>query len=215
VGPTDGLSVLEKSILPFWDPNPVQPNAWPSRYIDSTNPAPPEFVGAQVRRATHWLQVVTAKFRHIPNTFGCTRWHGGLTVRSAAPQRDDTPDRCAFVALLTARITPLAYQRQARPVATLRQHSTCHINRCLLLHTSQQHNAKHSYATGTNEFRNVASLPSPYTRYSVSRSEWKHRLNTAPCHKWPLEETQDPNPENETEVWRGLCDLELRMYRTG
>ena len=102
----------------------------------------------------------------------------------------------AFVALLTTRITPLAYQRQARPVATPSQHSTCRINRCLLVHiTSTLHSS---------------TMPS----LSCDRDEWisQRRFSTWPrtqvtvflclteniswiqphVVKWQLEEMLDP-----------------------
>jgi hypothetical protein len=137
-----------------------------------------------------------------------------------APQCEDTPD-CVRSWHLTAPITPLAYQRWTRPVAALRHHSTCHINRCLLVHGTHITSTLHSRTMpsihmrqGRMNFATSLLYLVAYTRYSVSRSERKHRLNTAPCHKRPLGETQD-RTQNETEVWIGLRDLELHIYRTG
>jgi hypothetical protein len=64
-----------------------------------------------------------------------------------------TLDSPNYATCLSATGTPCRHSKTAKHVPYQQVFTVTYIN------TAQPHNAKHSYATGTNEFRNVASLP--------------------------------------------------------
>jgi len=135
----------------------------------------------------------------------------------SAPQCEDTPDRVHswhsgslnYATCLSATGTPCRHSKQAQHVPYQQVFTVTHIN------TAQPHNAKHSHATGTNEFRNVACLPARAHTLQRSSMPEKTSAEYSPMSQETAGRNARPNANNQTEVWRGLRDLELHMYCNG